>query len=45
MPEKDIYWIEIVKLSSINRFYFSESLYKKQLEAKVRTILQKLQEA
>jgi hypothetical protein len=42
---EDTSWIEIIKLSSITRFYFSGSLQKKQLEAKVRIILQNLQDA
>jgi transposase len=44
-PEKSIYGIKIVKPCSIKYFYFSESLQKKQLEAKARTVLKKLQEA
>ncbi len=44
-PEKGIYGIKIVKPSSIKYFYFSESLQEKQLEAKARTVLRKLQEA
>ncbi|KKG07950.1 IS1634 family transposase [Methanosarcina mazei] len=43
--EKSIYGIKIVKPNSIKYFYFSESLQKKQLEAKARSILKKLQEA
>ncbi|RPJ64518.1 MAG: IS1634 family transposase [Alphaproteobacteria bacterium] len=43
--EKSIYGIKIVKPNSIKYFYFSESLQEKQLEAKARTILKKLQEA
>jgi len=43
--KKNIYGIKIVKPSSIKYFYFSESIKKKQLEAKARTILKKLQEA
>lgn len=43
--EKSIYGIKIVKPNSIKYFYFSESLQKKQLEAKARNILKKLQEA
>ena len=43
--KKNIYGIKIIKPSSIKYFYFSESLKKKQLEAKARTILKKLQEA
>jgi len=44
-PEKNIYGIKIVKPNSIKYFYFSESLQEKQLEARARTILKKLQEA
>ena len=43
--EKSIYGIKIVKPNSIKYFYFSESLQEKQLEAKARTVLKKLQEA
>src|SRR5665647_2443559 len=43
--KKSIYGIKITKPSSIKYFYFSESLQKKQLESKARTILKKLQEA
>jgi Transposase len=43
--EKSIYGIKIVKPNSIKFFYFSESLQEKQLEAKARTVLRKLQEA
>jgi transposase len=43
--KKSIYGIKITKPSSIKYFYFSESLKKKQLESKARTILKKLQEA
>ena len=43
--EKSIYGIKIVKPNSIKYFYFSESLREKQLEAKARTVLKKLQEA
>ena len=43
--EKSIYGIKIVKPSSIKYFYYSESLQKKQLESKARTVLKKLQEA
>ena len=43
--EKGIYGIKIVKPNSIKYFYFSESLQEKQLEAKARTVLKKLQEA
>ena len=43
--EKSIYGIKIVKPNSIKYFYFSESLQKKQLKAKARNILKKLQEA
>lgn len=44
-PEKSIYGIKIVKPNSIKYFYFSKSLQEKQLEAKARTVLKKLQEA
>ncbi|MDR7667333.1 transposase, partial [Methanosarcina sp. Z-7115] len=44
-PEKNIYGIKIVKPNSIKYFYFSESLQEKQLEARARTVLKKLQEA
>ena len=43
--KKSIYGIKITKPSSIKYFYFSESLQKKQLESKARTVLKKLQEA
>jgi transposase len=43
--EKSIYGIKIVKPNSIKYFYFSESLQEKQLEAKARNVLKKLQEA
>lgn len=43
--EKGIYGIKIVKPNSIKYFYLSESLQEKQLEAKARTVLKKLQEA
>ena len=43
--EKSIYGIKIVKPNSIKYFYCSESLQEKQLEAKARTVLKKLQEA
>jgi transposase len=43
--KKSIYGIKITKPSSIKYFDFSESLQKKQLESKARTILKKLQEA
>ncbi|MDP4227942.1 MAG: transposase, partial [Bacteroidota bacterium] len=43
--EKSIYGIKIIKPNSIKYFYFSESLQGKQLEAKARTVLKKLQEA
>jgi transposase len=43
--EKGIYGIKIVKPSSIKYFYFSESLQKRQLEAKARAVMRKLQEA
>ncbi len=44
-PEKGIYGIKIVKPSSIKYFYFSEPLQKRQLEAKARAVMKKLQEA
>ena len=44
-PQKRIYGIKIIKPNSIKYFYFSESLQEKQLEAKAKTILKKLQEA
>ena len=43
--EKGIYGIKIDKPNSIKYFYFSESLKERQLEAKARTVLKKLQEA
>jgi transposase len=43
--EKGIYGIKIVKPSSIKYFYFSESLQKRQLEAKARAVMRKLKEA
>lgn len=44
--EKGIYGIKILKPNSIKYFCFSEALQeKKQLEAKARTVLKKLQEA
>jgi len=43
--EKGIYGIKIVKPSSIKYFYFSEYLQKRQLEAKARAVMKKLQEA
>ncbi len=43
--EKSIYGIKIVKPSTIKYFYYSESLQKKQMESKARTVLKKLQEA
>lgn len=43
--KKGIYGIKIIKPSSIKYFYFSESLQKKQLEAKARAVIKKLQEA
>ena len=43
--EKGIYGIKIVKPNSTKYFYFSESLQEKQLQAKARTVLKKLQEA
>ena len=45
IPKKGIYGIKIVKPSTIKYFYFSESLQKKQLEAKARAAMRKLQEA
>ncbi|BBL64169.1 MULTISPECIES: IS1634 family transposase [Methanosarcina] len=44
-PEKGIYGIKIVKPRSIKYFYFSESLQKRQLEARARAVMRKLQEA
>jgi transposase len=43
--EKSIYGIKIVRPSSVKYFYFSEVLQERQLEAKARTVLKKLQEA
>ncbi|KKH70168.1 IS1634-like element ISMma20 family transposase, partial [Methanosarcina mazei] len=43
--EKGIYGIKIVKPSSIKYLYFSESLQKRQLEAKARAVMRKLKEA
>jgi len=43
--EKGIYGIKIVKPSSIKYFYFSGYLQKRQLEAKARAVMKKLQEA
>ncbi|MDL5504125.1 MAG: IS1634 family transposase [Candidatus Methanoperedens sp.] len=43
--EKGIYGIKYVKPSSIDYFYFSESLQKDQLKYQARRALQKLQEA
>ena len=43
--EKGIYGIKIVKPSTIKYFYFSEFLQKRQLEAKARAVMKKLQEA
>ena len=45
--KKGIYGIKIVKPSSIKYFYFSESLQKRQLEARARAraVMRKLQEA
>jgi len=40
--EKGRYEIKIVKPGSIKYFYFSESLQKRQLEAKARAIMKKL---
>jgi transposase len=42
--EKGIYGIKIVKPSASNT-YFSESLQKRQLEAKARAVMRKLKEA
>ena len=43
--EKGIYGIKYAKPSSIDYFYFSETLQKQQLEATARKALRKLQEA
>ncbi len=43
--EKGIYGIKFVKPSSIDYFYFSETLQKQQLESRARSALRKLQEA
>lgn len=43
--EKGIYGIKYVKPSSIDYFYFSETLQKDQLKSQARRALQKLQEA
>lgn len=43
--EKGIYGIKFVKPSSIDYFYFSETLQKDQLKSQARKALQKLQEA
>jgi len=43
--EKGIYCIKFVKPSSIDYFYFSETLQKRQLESRARSALRKLQEA
>ncbi|BBL66266.1 Mobile element protein [Methanosarcina mazei TMA] len=43
--EKGIYRIKIFKLSSIKYFYFSDFLQKRQLEARARAAMRKLQEA
>lgn len=43
--EKGIYGIKYVKPSSIDYFYFSETLQKDQLKSQARKALQKLQEA
>lgn len=43
--EKGIYGIKIARPSSIKYFYFSESLQKRQLEAKARAVVRKLTEA
>jgi transposase len=42
--KKGIYGIKIVKPSSIKYLYFSESLQKRQLEAKARAVMRKLKE-
>jgi transposase len=39
--EKGIYAIKIVKPSSTKYFYFSESLQKRQMEAKARAVMRK----
>lgn len=43
--EKGVHGIKIVKPSSINYFYFSETLKKQQLEAGIRKALRMLEEA
>ena len=43
--EKGIYGIKIVKPSSIDYFFFSETLQKEQLKSRARKALRKLQEA
>ncbi len=43
--EKGIYGIKYIKPSSIDYFYFSETLQKDQLKSQARRALQKLQEA
>jgi transposase len=43
--EKGVYGIKFVKPSSIDYFYFSETLQKQQLESRARSALRKLQEA
>ncbi|WP_048132407.1 IS4 family transposase [Methanosarcina sp. 1.H.T.1A.1] len=43
--KKGIYGIKIVKPSRIKYLYFSESLQKRQLEAKARAVMRKLKEA
>ena len=43
--EKGVYGIKYVKPSSIDYFYFSETLQKQQLESRARNALKKLQEA
>ena len=43
--EKGIYGIKYVKPSSIDYFYFSETLQKDQLKSQARKALRKLQEA
>lgn len=43
--EKGVYGIKFVKPSSVDYFYFSETLQKDQLKSQARKALQKLQEA
>ena len=43
--KKGIYGIKIVKPNSIKYFYFSEALQKRQLEARARAVVRKLEEA